>query len=61
MPSEDASDFDQHPAFQDIYWRDEILQLMFWLKGEGILEDVAPEDLRRFLQTDPGRLEERLE
>jgi len=61
MPSEDAFGSDQEPGFQDINWRDEILQLMFWLGGEGLFEDVAPDDLRRFLETDPGRLEERLE
>jgi hypothetical protein len=61
MPSEDAFGSDQGPGFRDIYWRDEILQLMFWLCGEGLFEDVAPDDLRRFLETDPGRLEERFE
>jgi hypothetical protein len=61
MASEDAFDGDQEPGFQGIYWRDEILQLMFWLRGEGLFEDVAPDDLRRFLETDPGRLEERLD
>jgi hypothetical protein len=61
MPSEDAFSSDQGPGFRDIYWRDEILQLMFWLCGEELFEDVAPDDLRRFLETDPGRLEERLE
>jgi len=61
MPSEDAFGSDQGPGFRDIYWRDDILQLMFWLCGEGLFEDVAPDDLRRFLETDPGRLEERLE
>jgi hypothetical protein len=61
MPSEDAFGSDQGPGFRDIYWRDEILQLMFWLCGEELFEDVAPDDLRRFLETDPGRLEERLE
>jgi hypothetical protein len=61
MPSEDAFDFAPDPAIQDIYWRDEILQLMFWMRGEGLLEDVTPDDLRRFLETDPGHLEERLE
>lgn len=61
MPSEDACGSDQEPGFQDIYWRDEILQLMFRLSGEGLFEDVAPDDLRRFLETDPGRLEDRLE
>lgn len=61
MASPDACDFDQDPALQGIYWRDELLQLMFWLRGEGLFGDVAPDDLRRFLETDPGRLEERLE
>jgi hypothetical protein len=61
MPSEDAFGSDQEPGFQDIYWRDEILELMFWLSGEGLFEDVAPDDLWRSLETDPGRSEERLE
>jgi CobQ/CobB/MinD/ParA nucleotide binding domain len=61
MASEGAFDRGQEPEFQGIYWRDEILQLMFWLRGEGLFEDAAPDDLRRFLGTDPGRLEEHLE
>ena len=57
-----ANDFDakQDAALQSIYWRDEILQLMYWLKGEGILADVASDDLQRFLEADPGRVGERL-
>jgi hypothetical protein len=43
-----------------IYWRDEILQLMYWLQGEGLLEDAAAADLRRFLAVDPGGLASRL-
>ena len=39
-----------------IYWRDEILQLMYWLQGEGLLQEVAPDDLRRFLAAAPERL-----
>jgi hypothetical protein len=61
MASEDDFDFEGDPGIQGIYWRDEILQLMFWLRGEGLLPDVTPGDLRRFLETDPGRLEARLE
>jgi hypothetical protein len=61
MAREDAFDFEHDPGFRGIYWRDEILQLMFWLRGEGLLPDVTADDLRRFLDTDPGRLEERLE
>jgi hypothetical protein len=60
MSREDDFDAKQDPALQGIYWRDEILQLIYWLKGEGILADVTSDDLRRFLEADPGRLEERL-
>jgi hypothetical protein len=57
---EGEGESDQDDALRAIYWRDEILQLMYWLKGEGLLEEVAPDDLRRFLGGDPRRLEERL-
>jgi len=53
-------DSDRDPSLQAIYWRDEILQVMYWLKGEGLVENVAPDDLLRFLETDPGKLGERL-
>jgi hypothetical protein len=59
MISEDDGQGDA--GLQGIYWRDEILQLMFWLSGEGLAPDAAPDDLRRFLETDPGGLEARLE
>ncbi|SFB57065.1 hypothetical protein SAMN05216266_120101 [Amycolatopsis marina] len=36
-------------ALRALYWRDEILQLMFWIKGEGLGERVDPELLDRFL------------
>ncbi|MGH8056563.1 MAG: hypothetical protein ACREOH_04920, partial [Candidatus Entotheonellia bacterium] len=48
------------PTLEDLYWRDEILQLMYWLTGEGLVDVIAAQDLRRFLEIDPGRLEERL-
>jgi hypothetical protein len=51
---------DRDGGLEDIYWRDEILQLMYWLRGEGLLEEVTPDDLRRVLAADPGRLAARL-
>lgn len=60
MRGEGHFDSEQDGALQAIYWRDEILQVMYWLKGEGLGEAIGPEDLLRFLETDPGRLEERL-
>lgn len=60
MRREGHFDSDRDPALQAVYWRDEILQVMYWLKGEGLGEAVTSEDLLRFLETDPGRLGERL-
>ena len=36
-------------ALRALYWRDEILQVMFWIKGEGFGEHVDPAVLERFL------------
>ncbi len=38
-----------HDPSDHIYWRDEILQLMFWYRGEGFGEHLGPSELRRFL------------
>ncbi len=35
---------------EPIFWRDEILQIMYWLRGEGLGEVIAPRDLVAFLQ-----------
>ena len=37
---------------QAIYWRDEILQVMFWLKGEGLEETTSASELQVFLNAD---------
>jgi hypothetical protein len=39
-------------ALQALYWRDEILQAMFWLRGEGLGERVNWPLLERFLGVD---------
>ncbi|MEP6476438.1 MAG: hypothetical protein ABJC60_04115 [Actinomycetota bacterium] len=36
-------------ALRTLYWRDEILQVMFWIKGEGLGDQVDPALLERFL------------
>ena len=33
-------------------WRDELLQIMYWYRGEGLGESVAPRDLVVFLGAD---------
>jgi hydrogenase maturation protease len=42
---------DEQPAgsMDDLRRRDEILQIMFWLHGEGFGPDVAPADILRFV------------
>ena len=45
----------------DLYWQDEILQVMYWLLGESFADKVAVSDLRRFLDAEPGILEANLE
>ncbi|GIV97360.1 MAG: hypothetical protein KatS3mg057_2017 [Herpetosiphonaceae bacterium] len=32
-----------------IRWRDELLQILYWLRGEGLGEAVTPQDLMVFL------------
>ena len=39
-------------ALRDLYWRSEILQVMFWLKGEGFGDQVDVTLLERFLGVD---------
>lgn len=39
-------------ALDDLFWRDEILQATFWMRGEGLAESVAAADLARFLAAD---------
>lgn len=35
-----------------LFWRDEILQIMYWFQGEGFGEDVTSAEIRRFLAQD---------
>lgn len=36
-------------ALRALFWRDEILQVMYWIRGEGFGDTVDPELLERFL------------
>ncbi|MGQ0601515.1 MAG: hypothetical protein ACT4QE_07445 [Anaerolineales bacterium] len=36
-------------ALDDLFWRDEILQIAYWFRGEGFGEALTAPDLRRFL------------
>lgn len=42
---------------RDLFWRDEILQIMYWFQGEGFGDEVTAADLRRFLANDAPDLQ----
>lgn len=44
-----------------IRWRDEILQILYWFRGEGLGEAVTPADLAPFLSAAPAPVREHLE
>lgn len=39
-------------ALRNLFWRSEILQVMYWIRGEGLGDVVSPELLERFLGVD---------
>lgn len=41
-----------NPGLMALYWRDEILQLLYWLAGEGLAENASAEELAAFLHED---------
>lgn len=57
MSSKPAED----PTTDAIRIRDEILEVLYWLKGEGIREEIGPRDLRPFVQLQPDEVREHLE
>lgn len=38
---------------RDLEAQDEVLQVMFWLRGEGLADEVAPADVARFTGAAP--------
>jgi hypothetical protein len=48
MPQPDATDSPD----KQLSARDELLQVMYWLRGEGLAKDVAAKDLTRWISLD---------
>lgn len=46
---------------RDLYWREEILQVVFWIEGEGFGEQIRGRQLERFLGLDPTAAQRHLE
>ncbi len=53
MPSPENADSDNEPLAA----RDELLQVMYWLRGEGIAKEVAAKDLVRWISLDAMRVQ----
>lgn len=45
----------KHPALRSVYWREEIIELVLWLRGEGFDERLDSDMLCRFLELDGDR------
>lgn len=43
--------------FDELFWRDEVLEAMYWMIGEGIETAVSPVDLRGFLDAPSNEVE----
>ena len=50
-----------HAALEELRWRDEVLGVLYWLRGEGIMIDAAVGDLSGFLVVDPSVVGHQLE
>lgn len=44
-----------------VRWRDELLQVLYWFRGEGLGESVAPSDLTTFLGAEVETVQQHLE
>ena len=44
-----------------IYWQDEILLILFWMRGEGLGEVVTLEEINRFLTIEKSNLNDTVE
>ncbi len=50
-----------YSALDAIFWRDEILQVMFWMRGEGLGDSCTAEALASFLNTNATALRAHLQ
>lgn len=44
------------PAEDYLFWRDEILQVMYWMLGEGLADSAGPAQIQTFLGGDEPQL-----
>jgi hypothetical protein len=54
-------EYNSEDAVESVYWRDEVLQVTYWMAGEGFGEEFTLADLRKFLTAGDKILKENLE
>lgn len=59
MPEQEKHDAGD--ALDSVYWRDEILQVMYWMTGEGFGREFSVAELQKFIQAEETVLKENLE
>ena len=59
QPSDGAAAADD--ALDTLFWRDEILQVIYWMRGEELQEAVTAQDLLIFLAGDRATVQRHLE
>jgi hypothetical protein len=59
--NKDEGGRDDRPLLSDLFWRDEILQVMYWYRGEGFGTSVTARDLLTFLSADEQSIQEHME
>ena len=52
---------DHSDAVGSVHWRDEVLQVMYWMAGEGFGQEFTLADLRKFLSAGDDVLADNLE
>lgn len=45
----DENSYSDDSSLDALFWRDEILQIMYWLQGEGLLDHPTATDVQQFL------------
>jgi hypothetical protein len=63
QPKADASSRrdDANSALDALFWRDEVLQVLFWMRGEGLGDAPSTDQLATFLSADASKLHLHLE
>lgn len=54
-------EIDQEDPLQALHWRDEILEVMYWLRAQGSKMEITTSDLLNFLDSDELKMRRHLD